>query len=874
MSPRRIAWATAGRGANVEPCLLIAGYAHPIVPAGVSFTDVTWSDGADAAWHAATSGITPRGWLDVPSGRENDPPHLAVAERLSVVQGTLDVDPLDVSLTDPDGEATTFVASRDAMPSTPLRETLTAASTGPALVESTSGFDSSGVIYLGREVIAYSGKTSSSFTGLTRARYGTVAQDHRVVSEQIRPSAYGNPPGLVALPGLLGRRATLWLLALDGTTATDPTLVFDGRIGPGASLRDAGWSLPILHALAELGRELRAVPINLTGYNHFGANARGASAVGPSGLGASGPLWLRWGGFTAILNENDTAIDNRGWHATREGFFAAFVRAIGDAALGTLVRASLGADHCVSINVDDTVSSRLEVLAGWSNPPLWTGDEDTVSRYRNADPMPLAWVPLGGKVHLLAGDLAQVPTDPASPAAPSGMVRRYTLGVGEDKDRFAAAVIEVGSDTVTLEPLGGPGVEAPVLTEPGAATVGIYVAHSDWWNAWRYGVLPLVDNLQGINGASDSFDWERITQVASRIGGPFGSTPARQYVLGPGDTFLETLRNELTLSGLSLVTHRGRLSIARIAEVASTETMAARIPKTDLVEGEDPSMVETSDNLATVYAVTIPGAGVLRIVDVAAEDESGPGKAIEADASAVLANGLSLDSLWSAVAMQGMTVLGPFRRPYRVVTIRLPLTYAGVEIGDSATLTEWLLPTGQGTRGLDGAVCVVMGRRLRITEGYVELDLRLSSPDLAGYAPEVLISAIAGAALTVDTSYLGADQRDHGFADDVLADTGAARTDGGASTFVAGDAVQLVEIDAAAPATPFTATVLSVSGTTITLDAAPGATWTSLVGTAGKVMLAFQPYASAGAAQRRYCYVADASTHLVNASARARRYAA
>ena len=38
-------------------------------------------------------------------------------------------------------------------------------------------------------------------------------------------------------------------------------------------------------------------------------------------------------------------------------------------------------------------------------------------------------------------------------------------------------------------------------------------------------------------------------------------------------------------------------------------------------------------------------------------------------------------------------------------------------------------------------------------------------------------------------------------------------------------------------------------------------------------MLAFAPYADATAAQRRYCYLADASTHLINATTRARRYA-
>ena len=82
-----------------------------------------------------------------------------------------------------------------------------------------------------------------------------------------------------------------------------------------------------------------------------------------------------------------------------------------------------------------------------------------------------------------------------------------------------------------------------------------------------------------------------------------------------------------------------------------------------------------------------------------------------------------------------------------------------------------------------------------------------------------------------------------------------------------------MELDTATPAAPFRATVLSASSTTVTLDASPGGSWVTLAATPGKVMLAFAPYADATAAQRRYCYLADASTHLINGTTRARRYA-
>ena len=84
-----------------------------------------------------------------------------------------------------------------------------------------------------------------------------------------------------------------------------------------------------------------------------------------------------------------------------------------------------------------------------------------------------------------------------------------------------------------------------------------------------------------------------------------------------------------------------------------------------------------------------------------------------------------------------------------------------------------------------------------------------------GYAPEALVSSIAGAVLTLNTTTFGA----HGFADTYQDDGVTLRTDGGANTFTPGDKVQLVELDATSPATPFDGEVLSTSGATVTLTA-------------------------------------------------------
>ena len=869
MAVNRIPWALAARGDRLEPCLLIAGYPHPITPAGVALTDVVWTGDDDPAWHAGTSSITPKGWLDVPTGRDDDPPDLVVSEKLSPITGTVDVEPIQVSLTDPAGAVSTLVANRNELPATPIGATLAAASTGPLVVMSTEGFPSSGDLYLGREVIGYASRTTSApyqFETLTRGKYGTVAQDHRLISSQIRPSAFGNPSGAVSLPSLLGRRVTLWLLRFTGaTTATDPTLIFDGRVGPGATLRGAGWSIPVEHAIAALSQELRAVPISFTGYHHPETSRRGAVVMDPP---FSSPLWVRWAGRLAVLNSDVTAIDARGWHSGPPQFLDAFRAAVADAGLGGDLRVSAGADGSILINASvGSGSSTLVVSCGWGN--LYTSAVDSAAAHRTP-PMPAAYVPLAGAVRLSLGEAGQIPTVPTIPDLPSDMVPQYALLTGEDDERQVSIISAIGSDSVTVQARAG---DRALLFEPTGATVGISVFYSNWWQAWRYGILPLWDNLQGTNGAADSFDWDRIIAIGARAAGANGHMPLpRDYIIAPGDELLGLLANELRLTGLTLATYRGRIACVRSAEVAATEPLAAQIPKRDLLDG-DPAVVEVGDGLATVFTLTVPGQGTVRAVDVAAEAEHGAGETVACDAGAVRLDGFDLTARWERVAMMGMTIIGPHRRPYRIATVRVPVSYAGVELGDVVTLTEWLLPTGSGGRGLSGAPAVIVGRRFNVTAATIELDGRLSAPELAGYAPEALVSAISGAALTIDTSYLGPSQGPHGFADSLLSDDLSVRADGGTSTFIAGDEVQLVELDSLTPATPFRATVLSASSTTVTLDASPGATWTTLVGAAGKVMLVFAPYADATAAQRRYAYLAASATHLIDGTTRARRYA-
>ena len=70
-----------------------------------------------------------------------------------------------------------FIEEEDAVKTTALNGSHTDSVT-TITVDSTSGFDSSGTIYINGEVITYTGTSSTTFTGATRGANGTTASAH------------------------------------------------------------------------------------------------------------------------------------------------------------------------------------------------------------------------------------------------------------------------------------------------------------------------------------------------------------------------------------------------------------------------------------------------------------------------------------------------------------------------------------------------------------------------------------------------------------------------------------------------------------------------------------------------------------------------
>lgn len=875
-----LSWAAGGTIVHV---LLIAGYPYAITQCGVSFA-TTYETGVylDSAWHVGSSGITCKGWLDGPSGSGDEPPPIVIDESAAFTSGTFDVKSLTLVLADLSGEVTTLLGSRSSLPRSRLSATLTAAAT-TVDVEDTSAFASSGTAYVGREAITYTGKTGTTLTGCTRGTSGTKAQVHRVSPPHRPPAVFGSIAGSVCLPSLIGRRATLWVGRLVGTELQQPTLVYDGRIGPGISLHGPGYAIPLDHvsrALSQAGRQER---ITLSGYAHGGQREQ---------AGGDTPLHINVdNGNQSVfyLGNTSGAPDNSGWHASREEFFSSFqaMIAAGLVASGldalTLSLSSTGA-LSMSVTDDDATSVEVQVSASWREQFTLTfrsadaGGSEVIAGV-DCGTMPEACFWFSGTLPVGALDAAKIPTLPSNPLDADTDTEGFWALVftlpGQDSATWAR-ITATDTNTITVLPGQvvdnfGIGHDVPgfLVTKPIGAELAVEVSSTRWDHAIRFGLLGVVATDLGVDHAEDAVEWSHLAET-------IGRAPDYQIFSRTSYRFLATaspldsFQQEARRLGLALAPYRGRISAVPLYDAAPTEESGATITTDDLDPGAVPRLSEVSQGLVTRMKLSFPNGDSLTAVDMAAEDELGRGETMEVLVPpGTEASALRDASAQAALLAHAQLCLGPWSEPYRVVTLRLTQEFSDVQVGDVVDVSTWLIPDGAGGRAVSSRRCLCIGRRLDLTGGTVELDLRLGDSTLAGYAPEVMVGGISGAVVTVDVTWLGT-QGIWGFSDRYKPD-GTARADGGAGWFAAGFKVMLHELDATAPAAPWSGEVLSVSGTTITLTGSPGAAWETLAATAGKVLLAFDGYAiPPTAVQKRYAYIAD-STFTIGSDA-ARRY--
>ena len=156
----RVDWADVSGGKTVLAVLLIHGLPGVFFPEGYTAAASVTFTSPDALWWPGTSAATlstyAKPWLSL------DGEGFAWTESANPADSSrLDLASLTARIADIDDAATLMFASRDLAVGTFITAEVTAAATSISVV-STTGFAASGVIYLGREAITYSGVTGTS----------------------------------------------------------------------------------------------------------------------------------------------------------------------------------------------------------------------------------------------------------------------------------------------------------------------------------------------------------------------------------------------------------------------------------------------------------------------------------------------------------------------------------------------------------------------------------------------------------------------------------------------------------------------------------------------------------------------------------------
>lgn len=899
----RFAWGTVARGGlPVVPVLLIAGMPCLFTPAGSIITTLTIAGVIDSRWWpntGATHVSKIRAWLD--------PEGLEWTERLEPLsdQGVT-VSSLRARIYDLELAATVAFQSQESLLRTAITAEVSPTETTAINVVDTTGFASSGTLYLNREAIDYAGVTATSFTTLTRARLGSRAQRHPFGTRG--GEVLGSPDVTPSPQDVDGRIATLWAatLSADGTTITAVELEYLGVVGQGPVLDDGGaaYVLDADSVLKVLGQKLPAKTVTVGGYVHAGLNGetiRGMGASPSGGFGLAGaadvlPLTVTIGTTgsvglvdrVVVLGESTTAgdPDRGGWHATRRDFlehFNAAARTVaGLIGVGNTIALSLQSDGRLRVQCLFSSARDFGVFWPWNGPAPLSDHSITPLVALSSRPMPEAWVPILGssRVYLSPDDYGVVPAVPSGLA--SGVTAYWALKLrsdapGADREdvywaKVTAKVASAPTYYLTVQGPGryrlrsGAGVDSPVVQTVQDATLGLYVQAPDWVEALYALVVSVSSDLA--EATPDAIDWDDLRTVMAReSGGPL--PPQRERYWEP-ESILQEMQNEARLNGLCLAVRKGLLTMVRVGEFAPTETTTATLVSADLALGDAiPKVDRGAGGIANTFELADPDRNaVYRAVDKTSLAHFGPGQTLKARLPPG-ATTLTLPQMAQAAYDLGARLLAAHRRPARTMSVRYTLQHAAPQLGDLVDVSLWAVPAQDGTRGITSRVAQVVGRAPRLfDDGYggVGLTLRLQPQSVQGYAPSALIAAggVSGAVVTLDTSTFGTK----GFASPLLAD-GSTRTDGGASTFPVGSKVRLVEIDNASPLASTQHEVTAQSGATATLSPAPSAAFSALAASALKVMVIPDNYTISSLAQRPYAYLASSAGTIV-AGVRAR----
>lgn len=820
----------------------------------------------------------------------------------------LDADGFAAKITDANGSRARAITAALAVEPTQvcsLTADLTSSATSMT-VDSTADFASSGTIHIGTEAIKYTGKTATTFTGLTRGAWGTIAQKHIV------PTGEGRfYPEVTDVPrAMRGRRAYLYIYT-DGPSAvaagdpdpSDSDILWRGRVS-GRSFSAGEWKLSIspLSAILEqpVGADFEGDPpirgIYYPPSAPFVLALRRHNGATPGSALSSDTFGQYWSSGTATTR----AICVVGFFETQRDFLDelqaqldARVTGVWDSSTWPAAGESLTFEETEEgfrlryltataspkwISIGNIVPiSRLDTLTSEDFADIWqdaTGERvDTLSA---ASAYYLNWispVPRGAIGRDSARAEARLYADPA------------------DLTSFSRSRIYLGGDIVpTTDMLVE--IETPELGEGGGGrTIGEEVTEvntTDRWvglrltRPWSFDLLVLgpetrlklarllaTGTVEGLRSAlvtnspdihtsggaplisGDDFpSWSAEVTAAA---GTLRFAQNRRYITREGTSLLDILTEEYKLLGVyPTLDTQGRYVLKRLQLAAATDTAAFTLTASNTVKdypGYEPNAYNT---LGKVHYKT--GYNSKTDEHEGREYIARNLRAISMNPSAGTLEIAPLsepDSIPATgetmdprdVVEAASRVLGIFGAPHFYLTLKTDFSLRTARPGDIVSVTSSLIPSAAGTMGLSARPGIVTEVKIDLVNGDVTLQILVTQLNIAGYAPGYRVSS---SALVSGTQY------------DITLDYSAYGSAFPGDILVAGDAIEVWQRNTRSPSS-VTGTVDSVtSGSAVvrcTLSGAiPSGDLAFGYGSATAVQASQEIYAFEGGSDRRIDY--------------------
>jgi len=763
---------------------------------------------------------------------------LRFGARGDLMRAKLSADSCDIKIFDIGGAATAVLGKR---PQDVVYLSADLAVGGvTANVLDTSARPASGVIHIGTETCAYSGKTGTSFTGLTRGIYGTTAQAHYVATGA--RLAY---PRVTDVPeSLEGRRVLVYFYGDAESPTGDGTLVWRGIASTGASYDRGIWSFsvdPVTRLLdAQFGASLNE-PVPIRGI-YYPTTAPLLILLRNVGAGALAVVKLT--GFyedaTALRDALTTQIaaaiaTPRSGTWTWSAGSSITGSAPGPDGWGLTYFVGTGAGTVREIQV--SIFSEVDGEHGYA-PSQWREDDGIGSS------RPLVGAGVAGRVYkitLITGvPRAVVGRHPRGEAGSDFLSATYA-----SYESLAASDPTAGPDRIYLGGIVIPTVANTIITlaptgDPDRDLVNLGVSGID---VTRYISTGTPPSFRKLGAAARVLFGQKIAQgtvadlrTALIADSPTLATTGAMPLITAGDILTldvaevvgdcplasnrifcaigglklgEVIENELMVMGCYQRLNLGAIEWVRLHSAVATDAAAWTIVEADIDRSSWPQYARGGDGIVSgieyktgwnptdnewrgrsYFPRDVQAAsGTSTSLTLEVAQRSYPASRTE-DAS--IDDGVTPD----LVAQMAMTVFGLFGAEYDKITVVVGMRFFGAKIGDTASLTSSRVPSTTGVMGVSGDTCLITGYSFDASTGRVSLELLRSGQQVAGYAPAFRVTAQAN--VGGNTWDVTVNLSDYTDATDV------------ATWLRAGDLVRVTQGDSAAP-TELNGTVVSAS---------------------------------------------------------------